>query len=261
MGTFAFFLQKGCKSGLLAGVLWGLLFLFFTSPLIWEAEAYEETGNHHHIQETLHSRAHGEGRFDLIGNIKQQIVPTVLGCTLLGGAFGIIISLFLGLGFSFGFFTRNFFESPIRSATLTGLISFLIFHGIPSVSNPPELPGVIGSEESFTSRQYWWIQSIVCSIMGVLIYLIISSKESGRIVKVFGLLLGIFIALLPFLSGTGAEAVNSVVPPELRSRFVYYSLTINFIFWLCLTIQFFLRLAKDKTIDSYQILNEEIVIQ
>ncbi|EQA34753.1 putative cobalt transporter subunit CbtA [Leptospira inadai serovar Lyme str. 10] len=255
------FCKKGCKSGLLAGSLWGLLFLFFTSPLIWEAEVYEEKGNHHHIQETLHSRSHDEGRFDLPENLKRQLVPTVIGCTLLGGAFGSIVSVFLGMGFSFGFLTRNFFESPIRSAIPTGLICFLVFHGIPSFFNPPELPGVIGSEDSFTSRQYLWIQSVACSVVGVLVYLVLSSGESGRIVKIFGSLLGILIALLPLLSGTSPETISSPVPMELRSRFIYYSLTINFIFWLSLTIQIFLRSAKDKTIDTYRIRNEEIVIQ
>lgn len=134
------FCQKGCKSGLLAGILWGLLFLFFTSPLIWEAETYEEKGSHHHIQETLHSRNHAVGQFDLKENLKLQLIPTVVGCVLLGGAFGMISSLFLGVGFSFGFLSRNFFQSPIRSAFLTALVGFLIFHGIPSIGNPPERP-------------------------------------------------------------------------------------------------------------------------
>ncbi|EPG73598.1 putative cobalt transporter subunit CbtA [Leptospira fainei serovar Hurstbridge str. BUT 6] len=255
------FCQKGCKSGLLAGILWGLLFLFFTSPLIWEAETYEEKGSHHHIQETLHSRNHAVGQFDLKENLKLQLIPTVVGCVLLGGAFGMISSLFLGVGFSFGFLSRNFFQSPIRSAFLTALVGFLIFHGIPSIGNPPELPGGNGSEESFASRQLWWIQSVACSFTGVLIYLIISSGKSARIVKVFGFLIGLSVAFLPFLNLINTEALNSPVPIELRSRFIYYSLTINFIFWLSLSMQVFLRLAKDKTIDAYRIRDREMLIQ
>ncbi|TGK20852.1 cobalt transporter [Leptospira fluminis] len=237
--------KRGFWAGIGAGVLWGILFLFITSPLIWEAELYEDGHSHSHGAVTIHSRSASET--DINKNFIHQFVPTVLGCALLGSGFGILSALFLGIlslvrGDS-GDIRPDF---SFKSVLLFGFLGFAVFHGIPALGTPPELPGNAGAEETFSARRFWWSGSVLCSLLGIFVTSFLVSKVGTVFWKRLpAFAAGILIASFPFFLGIPAQSHDSTAPLKLETRFLYSSLAVNAAFWFGLSA-FFLFRKTDK---------------
>jgi predicted cobalt transporter CbtA len=152
-------LIQGCKAGTIAGLIWGLMMLGFVSPIIQTAEKYEVAAQqsevHNHESHHHHHGAATSVEFE--PNAWQRPLLTVLGSTLMGIAFGILMSLCISVGVKFKLFSANTLRRPILVGAFLGVFGFLIFQGIPSLGLSPALPGIIGAEHDYEARQSWWI--------------------------------------------------------------------------------------------------------
>jgi cobalt transporter subunit CbtA len=243
-------LVQGCKAGLVAGLIWGGLVLFFVSPLIVQAEKYEvistEAGievsseeDHTHLSGHSHSHSSLTEQDAEKGGWKRHLL-TLLGTSLLGTAFGVLFAF--GLSWVVYHNIISFrTPPPIYLGSLMGLLGFVIFQGIPALGLPPPLPGVIGAEHSYSARQNWWLLSVTCSTIS---FLVVSfSVRSATAQKGIGMLLGFVFLLFPFWIGAPEEGQSSA-PEVLRYQFLGASLITNAAYWLVLGSLLFYFLNK-----------------
>ncbi len=154
-------------AALLAGIAAGLAMGFIQherlTPLILEAEAFENAG-HQHTHGTASDPSataetaaaehdHGEGWAPADG--WQRTLSTTVTAAMSGAAFAAIlagISLLTGL--------------PITRANgmVWGLCGFLAATVAPSAGLPPELPGMVAAE--LVPRQVWWVGTIAATAAG-----------------------------------------------------------------------------------------------
>ncbi|TGL75825.1 CbtA family protein [Leptospira yasudae] len=242
-GVFLQRLVLGSKAGLIAGLTYGILLQFLIGPLILKAEAFEtkaETTSahshshdpgvkaHHHHHETTVS----EG--DSSAPSGKRFLWTWIGCLLLGLAFGILATLAYSILEFRNILSSEFFATPWKPSLLISVAGFLIFFGIPSLGLPPQLPGVIGSEEDFEFRQFWWLQSVALSSIGLILTVYLQRRfPKGRSIA-FLLCVLLWILLFGFLfwiPGVPPHSTETPVPSSLRVEFVFNSIIANLVFW------------------------------
>ncbi|MEO7161485.1 MAG: CbtA family protein, partial [Bdellovibrionia bacterium] len=235
-------LVQGCKAGALAGVIWGLLMLGFVSPIIGQAEKYEDAAQEFEVHQHQHHHEHHHSTVSNVPDFEpsalQRPILTVLGTTLMGIAFGILMSVGLGLGMRFKLLPETLVRHPILMGAFFGLIGFLIFQGIPSLGLPPELPGIIGAENDYDARQTWWAFCVVCCGLGVISLVTLPVLLRNRMKRTYGSISffigAVALMLVPFIWGVPAHSELSVVPAELKTYFICVSTGVNALFWFCL---------------------------
>ncbi|WP_167882128.1 CbtA family protein [Leptospira semungkisensis] len=246
----------GILSGLISGLFLGLLIYFLNVPLIQEAEKFEvspaseksQVHTHSHGQNT-HSHSHPPDTLDKsklqedTGVVSKRNLWTFLGSLILGIGYGILFSLWLHF-LPFHSFEKN--SSILRTLLYSILFSvagFLIFFGIPALGLPPELPGRLAGEADYAARQSWWYLCVISCFLGFAIFsATLTYSQLGKPWKwgiaSFVLLVG---TVLPFIYGAPIISEESLAPLDLRSRFVKITWIVNLLFWLCLSLSFFLQ--------------------
>jgi cobalt transporter subunit CbtA len=232
---------EGCKAGTIAGLIWGLMLLGFVSPIIQTAEKYEETAQKSEVHDPSSHHHHSHGNSPTVEfepNAWQRPILTVLGSTLMGIAFGLLLSLSISFGIKFKIFSENNLHRPVFVGALIGVFGFLIFQGIPSLGLSPALPGIVGAEHDYEARQSWWMLSVVCSTFGIISFVafpkILGNKLQGFHATLASLVLAVGFILAPFVYGVPNHSIVSVVPSSLQSHFIWVSTTVNMSFWLLL---------------------------
>lgn len=282
-------LTNGIKAGILAGFLWGVMNVFFISPLILEAEKYEggaeevvapviakeavvakapviakahDHSTHDHgtkkLDATTTAKAdsavlvakapvasahgaheHGENEFQPEGAMRPAL--TILGTSLLGAAYGVLLSCIFLLALKLKLLKLNFISNPWVQGTFIGLSGFLIIHGLPSIGLPPPLPGVQNSEGDFGLRQAWWLKDVFLNLFAMLtlwfggsaLSKISFGKTTGTIISA---LLAVVLIWIPFgVIGIPEHATATAAPVDLQSKFLIASLVVNLIFWVVLS--------------------------
>lgn len=226
-------------AALLAGVAAGLLMGFIQhvriTPLILEAEKYENAGGHDHAAaaESTSQAATAEapppaaeveawapedgGERTFYTFLASLVTGAGLAAALAG------VSLITGL------------RIDARNGLLWGLCAFLAFSLAPAAGLPPELPGMPAAD--LTIRQIWWVGTIVATAAGI--YLIATRRETWAIVA------AIVLIAIPHLIGAPQPASHeSGVPAPLSAAFAANALASAAVFW-CL-IGVFLGLAMDR---------------
>lgn len=282
-------LTNGIKAGILAGFLWGVMNVFFVSPLIHEAEKYEggaeevvtpainkevvvskspaikkvhDHSTHDHgvkkentaktakpesavlvakapVAHSHGSHVHGEGEFEPEGAMRPAL--SILGTSLLGAAYGVLLSCIFLLAFRLKLLKTNFISNPWVQGTFIGLSGFLILHGLPSIGLPPPLPGVQNSEADFGLRQAWWLKDVFLNLFAMLtlwfggsaLSKISFGKTTGTLISV---ILAIVLIWIPFgLIGIPEHATETGAPADLQTKFLMASLLVNLVFWIVLS--------------------------
>lgn len=209
--------QTAGFSGLLAALLLTLLQSFWVSPLILQAETYEQAepvaAAHEHAAGTAAHTHDGDAWEPENG--WQRVVSTTGGNLVVAVGFALMLA---------GLYTLR---APTRTSQglLWGLAGYATFVLAPTLGLPPELPGTAAAD--LASRQMWWIGTAASTAVGL------SLIAFGRhwLMKI----LGVAILAVPHVMGAPQPQVHSMLAPEaLETQFKIASQLTNMVFWLAL---------------------------
>ena len=216
-------------AGLVAGVSTAVLQHFTTTPLILEAERYEngEAGGVAHAGLDAgtfggarlilaHSGAdHGaedHGTWSPADGIERTLYTSV---ATIGTAFGFALILLSAMILVDARITA-------RTGLMWGLAGFAAAGLAPALGLAPELPGAAAAE--LGARQIWWIGTALATASGLWLAL--------RVSKPWAIAGGIALMILPHLVGAPhPEGFISDVPAELSGHFAAASLVVLAVIW------------------------------
>ena len=225
-------LQTALFAGFLTALLYSVVQAVTITPLILEAETYEQAGSgggHEaavHLHDDGQTHLHDEGAAAAIAEPAEPWSPSDAveryGVTFLA-------NILIAVGFSFvlvAAFAIRGRPVDMRTGLLWGLAGYAIVVLAPALGLPPEVPGAAAAP--LGARQVWWAGTMLATASGL--GLLVFAKP----LWLRGL--GMPVLLLPHLIGApqpiGLEP--GPVPPELASHFVVWSLVAALSFWLLL---------------------------
>ena len=239
------FLTIALLAGIGAGLVnWGV-HMFGTTPLILQAEVYEnagaaaepaapavateaETAGHSHDAGTAEHHHDAEAWAPADGWERNLFT---LGADIVTGVgFALLLTaaiVILGKG------------ADWRRGLLWGLAGFACFTLAPSFGLPPELPGTEAAP--LLSRQIWWIGTVVATAGGLF--------AAARLRNVYGYAIAVVLIALPHVVGAPQpEAPGALAPEELEHKFILVAVATSLVFWLVLGVltgAFFKRYANE----------------
>lgn len=241
-GYLRVFLMVALFAGVGAGVVnWGIQMLG-TTPLILEAETYENAapavdttaepaaeatahvhadgGEHHHDAEAWGPEDGWERNLYTLG---ASVVTGVGFAFLLTAAI-----VFFGKG------------ADWRRGILWGLAGFACFSLAPAFGLPPELPGTEAAP--LLDRQIWWIGTAIATGAGLF--------AAAKLRNVAGYAIGVVLIALPHVIGAPhPEVPGGLAPEDLEHKFIAIAIATSLVFWLVLGVltgAFFKRFATDE---------------
>ncbi len=204
-------------AGTLAGLFAAGMQALRVTPLILEAEVYEQAA------EKAAAHDHGDGAAHSHGTPAWEPEP---GRERF--AFTAAADLLAGIGFALllvGAIALSGREVGGREGILWGMGGFAVFTLAPSLGLPPELPGMAAGD--LDARQGWWAFTAMATAAGLGLL-----AFSPRIwLKVAALAL---IAAPHVIGAPIAPMGGGAVPPELVARFATASIVTAGLFWLVL---------------------------
>ena len=223
--------QTAGFAGLLAAVVLTLLQSLWVTPLILQAETYENAApaaqtvaGHDHAAAAAHDHDHEHGAGHSHDHDADAWAPDDgWQRTLSTGLSNLVVAVGFALMLA-GLFTLR---APGRAwqGLLWGLGGFATFSLAPSAGLAPELPGTAAAD--LLLRQYWWIGTAAATAVGLA--LLAFGRHAA--LRIGGLLL----LALPHLIGAPQPAVHeSLAPAALADEFVLASLLTNALFWSAL---------------------------
>lgn len=218
-------MQKILLTALVAGVIAGFSIFavqsFKLTPLILQAEAYEEAdAAKHEVAEATMAASH-----DHHHDSEEETWQPANGFER--DLYRLVANIGMGIGFALmlvGAFTLRGDAMDMRRGVLWGVAGFTTFSLAPGFGLPPELPATMAAE--LFARQAWWIGTALATAFGI--YTVVFSRSNA--VKVFGLA----IMALPQIIGAPIPPLGGVVPTELNAQFAAASLATMAIFWVVL---------------------------
>jgi cobalt transporter subunit CbtA len=216
-------------AGIIAALAFSVLQWGYVSPLILQAEVYEDAAEavaHTQdapvqgatvapAQEAPAAHHHDESAWKPENGWQRKL-------------FTVAANLLMGIGYAFLLIALYTLWRPPSSAPvglLFGVAGFIIFFGAPALGLAPELPGTAAAELS--SRQLWWAGTAAATAVGLgLIFG--QSRWSVRIA-------GVAVVIAPHLIPAPHLLVErSLAPDELQSHFRWATTACNAVFWLVL---------------------------
>jgi len=209
-------------AGLLAALLLTLLQSFWVTPLILQAETYEQAAESEPAAEPAHEHEHaGQAAHEHAAEAWepedgwQRTLSTALSNLVVSVGFALILA---------GLFTLRA-PSKAWQGILWGLAGFATVSLAPAAGLPPELPGTAAAD--LLARQTWWIGTALATAAG----LALLAFARGWALRVLGLAL----LVVPHLIGAPhPEVPASLAPEELEQQFQIASLATNALFWAAL---------------------------
>jgi cobalt transporter subunit CbtA len=251
-GYLRVFLTVALLAGAGAGALNWAIHLFGTTPLILEAETYEnaapaeataaeaapaeataaEATTHTHEDGTAHVHdaeawAPEDGWERDLYSLGAEIVTGVGYAFLLTAAI-----VFFGKG------------ADWRRGILWGLAGFACFSLAPALGLPPELPGTEAAP--LVERQVWWIGTAIATAAGL--------YAAARLRNIAGYAIAVVLIALPHVIGAPhPETPGGLAPEELEHKFILVAVGTSLVFWLVLGVlagAFFKRFANDEAVTA-----------
>jgi cobalt transporter subunit CbtA len=222
--------QTAGFAGLLAAILLTLLQSLWVTPLILEAETYENAPsaiaaqNHESSQPISHEHAHPTAKAAPHSHDSEAWGPEDgWQRTLATGLSNLVVAIGFALMLA-GLFTLR---APNKTwqGLLWGFAGFATFCLAPAVGLPPEVPGTAAAD--LAQRQSWWIGTTLATATGL--SLLAFAKHWP--LRVAGLLL---LALPHLIGAPQPEMHSSLAPEALGQQFILASLVTNALFWAAL---------------------------
>lgn len=221
-------------AGLLAALALTLLQAVWITPLILQAETYENGApaaahehddahehGHEHTHAAVapaHEREHDHHHDDewAPADGAERTFYTLISNVVMGFAYALMLT---------GIYTLWQHPKNAAHGLLFGLAGFAVFFGAPGLGLPPELPGTEAAD--LGARQMWWIGTVATTAVGLAL-LFMQRNWSLR-------LLGIAILMIPHVVGAPHPAIEgSLAPAELQNHFRLATVVGNAVFWLLL---------------------------
>ena len=203
-------------AGIAAGLLMGLIQHVRLTPIILQAEVFEQAAGHDHGA----AWAPADGLERTAYTFATTIVTGAAFAAMLAG-----IAMLLGQTIS------------ARNGVLWGLAGFLAVSLAPAAGLPPELPGMAAAD--LGARQIWWAGAIAATGAGI--GLLALRREA------WALAAGLALIALPHLIGAPAGSQHeSAVPAGLASLFTANALAAAALFWCA--IGFSLGFTLDRMV-------------
>lgn len=245
-------------AGLLAALILTLVQAFVVTPLILEAETYENAGApetiaaaptvHHHETAADEHAPHDHAAPTIVATVPvedhhhdpEAWAPEDGWQRTLSTASA---NLLMSVGYALMLVALYRFRAP-QSALIGlawGVAGYAVVFVAPALGLHPELPGTAAAELS--ARQEWWIGTALATASGLALCVFSRSWS----LKVVGLLL---IGLPHFIGAPLPAVEEALAPKELQHRFILASALVNATFWLVLgllTAVFFRRFNSEKT--------------
>lgn len=211
-------------AGLFAALLLTLLQMALITPLILQAETFEEAAEHHADTAHMPADAQAAHSHEHHHDADEWKPDDGLQRTL----FTLTSNAVMGVGYALllvGIYTL--WRRPIGhlQGLAFGLAGFAVFFVAPGLGLPPELPGTEAAE--LDARQQWWLLAAAGTAIGLAL-LLLQSNIALR-------MLGIAIVVAPQLVGAPhPEVAGSLAPAALQQEFRHATLAGNAVFWLAL---------------------------
>ncbi|MDF2491296.1 MAG: cobalt transporter [Pseudomonas sp.] len=202
-------------SGLLAALLLTALQSLMVTPLILEAETYEQAEPHVHTAESATpAHVHDEQAWSPEDGW-QRVLSTTGGNLVVAVGFALLLAGLYSL------------REPTRIGTglAWGLAGFAVFCLAPTLGLPPELPGTAAAD--LGQRQAWWIGTAAATAVGLA--LLVFTRH--WLLK----LVALAVLVLPHVIGAPQPVVHESLAPEaLAQQFTWASWVTNALFWAAL---------------------------
>jgi len=225
-------------AGLLAALLLTLIQVLWVSPLIWQAEVFEnaaeaepqaapadhhDEANHQHHHEAASGHDHGAASAHEHDHGSEWQPEDGWPRIAFTGASNLVMAIGYALVLVSLFHWRK--PQTVIAGIGWGIAGYAVFFVAPSLGLPPELPGTAAAE--LTLRQAWWLTTALCT--AIAIGLVLFRKD--------WLARSIAVALLvaPHIYGAPqAPSHESLAPEALHHQFVIATSIANGVFWLAL---------------------------
>jgi cobalt transporter subunit CbtA len=223
-------------AGIAAGLFYGAIQHVRLTPLILEAEKYENAGDGHShdhaaattttTQSAPATEAAAEEEAWAPANGAERTLYTFLASIVAAAGFAAMLA---------GISILSGIRITPRNGLLWGIAGFLAVHLAPAASLPPELPGMQAGD--LIARQAWWIGTIVAT--GLAIWLFTQRNEMWAKVT------AVILVALPHIIGAPMPPTHeSGVPAVLSAEFAANTLAAAALMWLA--IGGFLGFAMDR---------------
>jgi cobalt transporter subunit CbtA len=211
-------------AGIVAGIATAALQHFTTTPLILEAEKYEDApAAHAHFDGSSFGGARlilahaGEDHGDDAGWSPADGIERTLSTSVatIATAFGFALILLSAMILGNASITA-------RTGLMWGLAGFAATGLAPALGLSPELPGAAAAD--LFARQVWWVGTAIATSGGLWLALRVSTP-----LAIAG---GIVLLILPHVIGAPhPHEYSSAVPSELSGHFAAASLVVHAVMW------------------------------
>jgi predicted cobalt transporter CbtA len=217
-GYLRVFLTVALLAGVAAGFVNWINHTYGTTPLILEAETYENAAPAEPVAEaTTHTHEDGS----------EHVHDAEAWAPEDGWELTAAI-VFFGKG------------ADWRRGLLWGLAGFACFTLAPAFGLPPELPGTVAAP--LGERQLWWIGTAIATGAGL--------YAAARLRNIAGYAIAVVLIALPHVVGAPhPEAPGGLAPEELEHKFIVAAVATGLVFWLVLGVltgALFKRYAKEE---------------
>jgi len=216
-------------AGLVAALALTILQIVWVTPLILQAETYEQPAASGDVDAHEHSHEHGESGTSAAAHEHHHDAEEWKPQDgWQRTAFTLAANLLLGFGYAMALLAVYLLWREPRNVAygaIYGIGGFLVFFLAPSLGLPPELPGTAAAE--LIVRQSWWAMVAVATAAGLLL---LFSRVTWK-VRALGLAL---IVAPHFIAAPQPEMAGSLAPGTLQSQFRVAATLSNAIFWLLL---------------------------
>lgn len=215
-------------AGLVAGLATSVLQHFTTTPLILEAERYEngEAGGAGHVR--LDGAAFGEARLFLVHDGSDHgaaAAPWAPADGLERTLTTSVVTVATAFGFALILLSAMILADAritARSGLMWGVAGFAAAGLAPALGLSPELPGAAAAV--LEDRQIWWIATALATAAGLWLALRVSTP--------WAIAGGLVVMILPHVVGAPhPEGFVSTVPAELSAHFAAASLVVMAVVW------------------------------
>ncbi len=204
-------------AGLVAALLLTVVQSIWITPLILQAETYEEAAEQHSDVQGSVVHHHDEDESGWKPQNGWQRTLSTLGANLLMGVgYGLVmVAVFL------------LWRAPktAKWGLAYGICGFCTFFLAPALGLPPELPGTAAAELSL--RQEWWVMTTAATAVGLMLFF----SQTRPWQRGAALLLVILPHLIP---APHLATETSLAPEALQSQFRIATGVGNAVFWLSL---------------------------